>query len=153
VFVRRLTRAEAEDIYRIKEAVEPLMARWAAERPSVAQSADYRDAFADLGTAAAAGDGDACVTRLEACRRQLLRLAGSSPLRDILAVINGRVRLLRYCYLQRPGVLQISAEQHGRIAAAMASGDGDTAFLIIDTFHAIPSLRRPFPILLRQGKP
>jgi DNA-binding GntR family transcriptional regulator len=43
VFVRRLTRSEAEDIYRIKEAVEPLLARWAAERPSAAQRAEYRD--------------------------------------------------------------------------------------------------------------
>lgn len=42
VTVRRLTRSEAEDIYRIKEAVEPLMARWAAERPSAAQRAAYR---------------------------------------------------------------------------------------------------------------
>ncbi len=39
VFVRRLTRSKAEDIYRIKEAVEPPMARWAAERPSAPQRA------------------------------------------------------------------------------------------------------------------
>jgi DNA-binding GntR family transcriptional regulator len=42
VFVRRLTRSEAEDIYGINEAVEPLMARWAAERPSAARRAAGR---------------------------------------------------------------------------------------------------------------
>jgi DNA-binding GntR family transcriptional regulator len=128
VFVRRLTRSEAEDIYRIKEAVEPLMARWAAERPSATQRAAYRDAVAGLQAVAADGDADEYVKRLERCRRDLLRLAGSSPLHDILDVIDGRVRLLRYRSLQRPGVLQISADQHGRIAAAVASGDGDGAF-------------------------
>lgn len=128
VFVRRLTRSEAEDIYRIKEAVEPLMARWAAERPSAAQRAAYRDAVAGLQSAAADGDAAEYVGHLERCRHELLRLAGSSPLHDILDVIDGRVRLLRYRNLQRPGVLQISADHHGRIAAAVARGDGDAAF-------------------------
>jgi DNA-binding GntR family transcriptional regulator len=128
VFVRRLTRSEAEDIYRIKEAVEPLMARWAAERPSAARRAAYRDEVAGLTAAARAGDVDEYVKHLEHCRRELLRLAGSSPMHDILSVIDGRVRLLRYRNLQRPGVLEISADQHGRIAAAVASGDGDAAF-------------------------
>jgi DNA-binding GntR family transcriptional regulator len=59
VFVRRLTRSEAEDIYRIKEAVEPLMARWAAERPSAAQRSAYHDAVAKLQAPAADGDAGA----------------------------------------------------------------------------------------------
>ncbi len=83
VFVRRLTRSEAVDIYRMKEAVEPLMARWAAERPSAAQRAEYRDAVAGLQAAAADGDVDAYVKHLERCRRDLLRLAGSSPLQHM----------------------------------------------------------------------
>ncbi len=128
VFVRRLTRSEAEDIYRIKEAVEPLMARWAAERPSATQRAAYRDAVAGLQAAAAQRDVEEYIKHLERCRRELLRLAGSSPLHDILDVIDGRVRLLRYRNLQRPGVLQISADHHGRIADAVARGDGDAAF-------------------------
>jgi DNA-binding GntR family transcriptional regulator len=128
VFVRRLTRSEAEDIYRIKEAVEPLMARWAAERPSAAQRAAYRDAVAELQAAAANGDVDEYVKHLERCRRDLLRLAGSSPLHDILDVIDGRVRLLRYRNLKQPGTLQISADQHGEVADAVARGDGDAAF-------------------------
>ena len=35
---------KAEDIARMKEAIEPLMARWAAERPSAVQRAGYREA-------------------------------------------------------------------------------------------------------------
>jgi DNA-binding GntR family transcriptional regulator len=128
VFVRRLTRSEAEDIYRIKEAVEPLMARWAAERPSAAQRVAYRDAVAELQAAAAQGGVAEYVMHLERCRRELLRLAGSSPLHDILDVIDGRVRLLRYRNLQQPGTLQVSADQHAEVADAIAMGDGDAAF-------------------------
>jgi DNA-binding GntR family transcriptional regulator len=128
VFVRRLTRPEAEDIYRIKEAIEPLMARWAAERPSAAQRAEYRDNVTGLAPYVTCGDVDEYIRRLEYCRRELLRLAGSSPLHDIMDAIDGRVRLLRYRSLQRPGIMAISAGQHGRIADAVARGDGDAAF-------------------------
>ena len=127
VFVRLLTRSEAEDIYRIKEAVEPLMARWAAERPPAAQRHAYRDAVARLQAAAADGDVEEYIKHLERCRRELLRLAGSSSLHDTLNVIDGRVRLLRYRNLMRPGTLRISADRHRRIADAVARGDGDAA--------------------------
>jgi DNA-binding GntR family transcriptional regulator len=40
VFVRRLTRSRRRTSNRMKEAVEPLMARWAAERPSAVQRAE-----------------------------------------------------------------------------------------------------------------
>jgi DNA-binding GntR family transcriptional regulator len=53
VFARRLARSEAEEIYRIREVVEPLMARWAAERPSATRRADHRDVVAGLAVAAA----------------------------------------------------------------------------------------------------
>lgn len=143
VFVRRLTRSEAEDIYRIKEAIEPLMARWAAERPSAAQRAEYHDAVADLAPSVARGDVDEYVDRLEHCRLELLRLAGSSPLHDIMDVIDGRVRLLRYQSLQRPGIMQISADEHGRIADAVARGDGDAAFAAMQQHMHDCMLRMP----------
>ncbi len=47
VFVRRLTRSRRRTSNRMKEAIEPLMARWAAERPSAVQRAEHRDAVAD----------------------------------------------------------------------------------------------------------
>jgi len=38
----RLTRSRRRDIHRMREAVEPSMARWAAERPSAVQRASHR---------------------------------------------------------------------------------------------------------------
>jgi DNA-binding GntR family transcriptional regulator len=46
VFVRRLTRSRRRTSNRMQEAIEPLMARWAAERPSAVQRAEHRDAVA-----------------------------------------------------------------------------------------------------------
>jgi DNA-binding GntR family transcriptional regulator len=83
---------------------------------------------AGLATFVACGDVDEYIRHLEYCRRELLRLAGSSPLHDIMDAIDGRVRLLRYRSLQRPGIMQISAGEHRRIADAVARGDGDAAF-------------------------
>jgi DNA-binding GntR family transcriptional regulator len=43
VFVRPPYPFKAEDIARMNEAIEPSMARWAAERPSAAQRAGHRN--------------------------------------------------------------------------------------------------------------
>jgi DNA-binding GntR family transcriptional regulator len=149
VFVRRLTRSEAADICRIKEAVEPLMARWAAERAPAARRAAYREAVAGLRAAAEDGDADLYVKHMERCRRELLELAGSSPLRDVLDVIDGRVRLLRYRNLRQPGTLPVSARQHERIAAAVAAGDGDAAFAAMQD-HQRDAARRMAHVLEEQ---
>jgi GntR family transcriptional regulator, rspAB operon transcriptional repressor len=149
VFVRRLTRSEAADICRIKEAVEPLMARWAAERAPAGRRAAYRDAVAQLQAAAEDGDADLYVKHMERCRRELLELAGSSPLRDVLDVIDGRVRLLRYRNLRQPGTLPVSAGQHERIAAAVAAGDGDAAFAAMRD-HQRDAARRMAQVLEEQ---
>ncbi len=47
VFVRRLTRSRRRTSNRMTEAIEPLMARWAAERPSAVQRAEHRGAVAN----------------------------------------------------------------------------------------------------------
>lgn len=141
VFVRPLTRSEAADIYQIKVAVEPLMARWAAERASLAERAAFGDSVTDLIEAAKIGDATLYVRRLESWRRELLRLAGSSPLHDILGVIDGRVRLLRFRNLSQPGSLWISAEQHAAVNVAVAAGEGDAAFTAMEE-HVRDSARR-----------
>jgi GntR family transcriptional regulator, rspAB operon transcriptional repressor len=146
VFVRRLTRSEAVDIYQIKVAVEPLMARWAAERASSAERAALRDLFTELTEAAETDDTALYVRHLESWRRELLRLAGSSPLHDILEVIDGRVRLLRFRNLSQPGSLRISAQQHAAVSAAVTAGDGDAAFAAMHD-HMKDAARRMLRVL------
>lgn len=128
VFVRRLTRREAESILELKAAVEPLMARWAAERGSEPERRAYRDEAVALAEIAAAGDAQQYIEHLEQLRRHLSRLAESSAADDMLAVVDGRVRLIRFRNLTQTGVPAVSAEEHQRIAEAIANGDGDGAF-------------------------
>jgi len=150
VFVRRLTPSEAADIYQIKVAVEPLMARWAAERGSAAERAAYRESVAGLAVAADLGDIHRYVQHLELCRADMLRLAGSTPLHDILEVIDGRVRLLRFRNLSQPGSLRISAEQHAIVAGAIDAGDGDLACTAMRS-HMRDAAARMFRVLDAAG--
>lgn len=126
-FVRRVSRQEAEDIYRLKEAIEPLMAAWASERAGPVERAQYCQMVQKLHAIAGRGDVEAYIQYLEECRGTLLDLAGSVPLSDILSVIDGRVRLLRFRNLSQPGRLAVSAEQHIAVAVAVRDGDGERA--------------------------
>ncbi len=122
------------------------MARWAAERASVAERAAFNDSITELAEAANTGDTALYVRHLESWRRELLRLAGSSPLHDILDVIDGRVRLLRFRNLSQPGSLLISAEQHAAVNATVAAGDGDGAFAAMQD-HMRDAARRMLRML------
>lgn len=146
VFVRRLTAAEARDIYQIKVAVEPLMAQWAAERGSAAERGAYRGAVAGLAAAADADDIQQYLRLVARCRADMLRLAGSTPLHDLLEVIDGRVRLLRFRNLSQPGSLHISAGQHAIVADAIAGGDGELAFAAMGN-HMRDAAARMFRVL------
>jgi DNA-binding GntR family transcriptional regulator len=126
-FLRRVTPREAADIYRLKQSIEPIMASWATERASHEERARYRAMVEDLAIVAKTEDVERYVARLEECRAELLRMADSPPLVDILAVIDGRVRLLRFRSLSQPGQLNVSANQHIAVADAVASGDAQAA--------------------------
>jgi DNA-binding GntR family transcriptional regulator len=126
-FVRQIGPRETEDIYRIKIAVEPLMAAWACDRAPETDRRRYRDDVAHLADAARAGDVTTYAHVLEQRRKQLVTLAGSPPMADILNVIDGRVRLLRHRNLGQPGRMQLSVTQHLEIADAIVAGDADRA--------------------------
>lgn len=128
VFVRSLTRREAESILELKAAVEPLMARWAAERGAETERQAYRDEAKQLAKTAKSGDAKQYIDQLERLRRHLSYLAQSPAADDVLAVIDGRVRLIRFRNLTQPGVPAVSAGEHLCIADAIATGDGPGAF-------------------------
>ncbi len=140
-FLRQVTPAEATDIYRIKAAIEPLVAGWAAERATTRQREAHQALIVDLEAAATAGDVDAYVTQLEQCRALLVEMAGSPPAAETLSVVDGRVRLLRFKNLSQPGQLTVSAAQHRAIADAVAAGDAAAAMRAMEE-HMLDALRR-----------
>jgi DNA-binding GntR family transcriptional regulator len=140
-FVRRVTPAEATDIYRIKAAIEPLMAGWAAERAPAGQRASYREKVQELVEIAATADVERYIACLEDRRALLLEMADSPPLGETLSVIDGRVRLLRFRNLSQKGQLGFSSAQHVAVADAIAAGDVEAATTAMRE-HTLDALRR-----------
>lgn len=140
-FLRRVTPAEAMDIYRIKVALEPLMAGWAAERGDPERRASYRDKVHELIEIAESDDVEKYISCLEERRATLLDMAQSPPLAETLSVVDGRVRLLRFRNLSQKGQLTVSAAQHEAIADAVAAGDADAANQAMRE-HMLDALRR-----------
>lgn len=140
-FLRRVTPGEAMDIYRIKVAIEPLMAGWAAERGDATRRTAFRDKVQELLDVAATGDVEKYIARLEERRAVLLDMAASPPLAETLSVVDGRVRLLRFRNLSQDGQLGISAGQHVAVAEAVAAGDAEAASAAMRE-HMLDALRR-----------
>ncbi|MBB4699384.1 DNA-binding GntR family transcriptional regulator [Sphaerisporangium siamense] len=129
VFVREISPQEITDVYQIKTALEPMMAAWAAERGTPEQRAAFRGAFDELERLARSDNVQEYVRALEERREALLAMARSDGLRDSFAVLDGRVRLLRFRNLSQPGRLIESAAQHRSIAEAIEAGDPDAAYI------------------------
>lgn len=128
VFVRIISDKEILEVYRIKRALEPLMASWAAERGSPEQRREFAAAIKHLEDAIQAGDIPRYVSLLEERREALLEMADSSALRDSLGILDGRVRLLRFRNLSQPGVLDKSLAGHKEVAKAILDGDPEAAY-------------------------
>ncbi len=129
VFVREISPQEITDVYQIKTALEPMMAAWAAVRGTPEQRAAFRGTFDELERLARSNDVQEYVRALEERREALLAMARSDGLRDSFAVLDGRVRLLRFRNLSQPGRLTESAAQHRSIAEAIEAGDPDAAYI------------------------
>jgi DNA-binding GntR family transcriptional regulator len=149
-FLRKLTPEEAADIYRIKAAIEPLVAGWAAERATRRQRETHQALIADLEAIARSGDVDAYVAQLEGCRAALLEMAASPPAAETLSVVDGRVRLLRFKNLSQPGQLTVSAAQHRAVADAVAAGDPGAATRAMEE-HLLDALRRVLRLATRRN--
>jgi DNA-binding GntR family transcriptional regulator len=150
VFVRPISAAEIADIYRIKQALEPLMAEWAAERASAEECRRYLESVRELRTVADSGDVQRYIDQLEQCRAELLRLGRSAPMTDVVGAIDGRVRLLRFRNLSRLGLLTQSAEHHLTVARAIVEGDGERAHEAMRV-HMAEVARRVEPMFFEQG--
>jgi len=122
VFVRRISAQEVEDVYRLKGAVEPMAAAWAAERGSDAARSALTAALGRLQDAARDGDVDLAAVCVDEIHTQLFTMAGSEVLLDVYRVVHGRVKLLRRLNMAQPGRLQSSVEQHEQIVGHVVAG-------------------------------
>lgn len=126
-FVRRISEQEAQDVYAIKAALEPLASAWAATRGTDEEKRELTLLLQDFRAAADRDDVRACTGHVDLLHRKIFEMARSDAFLDAYRVISGRVKLLRYLNMAQPGRLEISARQHREIVDAITSGNATRA--------------------------
>jgi DNA-binding GntR family transcriptional regulator len=127
VLVRSITLDEARDVYLLKAAIEPLAARWAAERAPVIAAGVLGSILENMEEAVKDEDVIRYADLVEQFHQALIEAAGSPALVGMWSVISGRVHQLRMLNLMQQGRLEASLQQHRAVRAAVASSDGDAA--------------------------
>lgn len=127
VRVRSITLDESRDVYLLKAAIEPLAARWAAERAPAIASGVIGSILENMEEAVKAEDVIRYADLVEQFHQTLIETAGSPALVGMWRVISGRVHQLRMLNLKQQGRLEASLHQHRLVWAAVASSDGAVA--------------------------
>lgn len=127
VYVRRISVDEVAQIYAIKEALEPLMVKWAMLRATEEQLQTMVSYARRIAEHADRDELDDYVRVVEERRQMLLTVAASDVLTGIFQGLDGRMRLLRYRNLAQPGRMRRSSLDHQALAQAMAERDVDRA--------------------------
>lgn len=125
--VRALTRDEVANVFRIREALEALAARLAAE--NVRRGADAGELVALETQFRKAFDGSAAAYMRynDAFHDLVVRLSGNEQLIQLVNQLHARVYRLQVEALRSSGSYIDSRHEHGAIVRAIAAGDGKTA--------------------------
>ncbi len=126
VAVRRLSRTDVAAVYRVREVLEGLAARLAAERvcaagPEMAASLRDGPACAPDGESAAYPDHNA---RFHA---DVVRLADNPFLEAQVAALRLPLLRLQFRIVLNPQTIAVSSAGHRAVAEAILAGDGDGA--------------------------
>lgn len=121
-----ISAARANDLFEMREALEGMVARLAAQRRSPEQLVELQRVVAAGAAAAAAGD----LTVLPGLNTELHRLLGESAHNSMLAeTVERKSQLIEWVYTRR--ITQrgtMSWSEHRRIVEAIAASDADLAF-------------------------
>ncbi len=127
VYVRSISVDEVLQVYAIKQALEPLLVRWAILRGTdeeLAALVAVPDRLAEL---AREQRFDEYVALIEERLRLLIKTARSDVLATIYQTIDGRTRFMRYQNLGQPGRIRRSVAEHQQMARAIERRDVDLA--------------------------
>ena len=123
IVVKTLSRREINELFDIREALEVLATRQAAERIDDAAVRALRESIEASERSIAVGDLDAVHAANSRFHDQILALSGNSLLQHTLEPLIAR---LHWLFRQIPDVEQLCAE-HGVLCDAIGSGDPDAA--------------------------
>jgi DNA-binding GntR family transcriptional regulator len=127
VYVRYISPTEVRDVSALKEVLEPLEARWAAERASPEEKQALLVICQRLVAAAEDDDFDAYSSGTEERSAALVSMTHSPLLDSVFLAMESRVRPVRYRSIASTGRFRAAAAEHYAIAEAIADGDADKA--------------------------
>lgn len=146
--VRALSRSDVEDLFDLREALEVLAARLAAERADDAGLAELRRVLDEGRDALAAGDHDRTGTANTAFHETLVRLSGNAALGPLLEPLTGR---LRWLFRQTLDPERVYTE-HQQLFAALSARDAEQAAAVA-LAHVRASRHMVLDELLREPDP
>jgi len=152
--VRTFTPADVAEIFQLREVLEGLAARLAAERIG---HRDYADRLSALQSQAEAllADGRGYIEHNQAFHELIYEIAGSARLREQARQLTLPIYRLRFHRLMEPASAHTSATEHARLARAILDGDGPLAERLMQhhirssgeamlaALEAAPRARRP----------
>jgi DNA-binding GntR family transcriptional regulator len=128
IYVASISLDDADDIYRIRGALEGIAARLAAERATDSEIAEMDQLLNHPHRAMRrAARTDPAVIDADSFHRAVYQCAHSTPLSEMLAVIYARVFRYRSVTLQFPGRPEVVMRSHRELFGAIARRDGDRA--------------------------
>lgn len=128
IYVASISPDDADDIYRIRGALEGIAAYLAAERATEAEIEEMEQLLIHPHRAVRRkGGDDAAVIDADSFHRAIHQFAHSTPLSEMLAVIYGRVFRYRSVTLQYPGRPRVVKKAHRELFGAIARRDGKKA--------------------------
>lgn len=120
--VRAFTRKDVREIFEVREVIEGLAARLAAERIDVGDA--RRRLLALQGEATGASAGGGYVDHNQAFHELIYDLAGNERVREQARQLTLPLYRRRTHYLMDPAYARTSALEHGLIVEAILEGDG-----------------------------
>ena len=125
--VRAFSLDEARDMFRVREVVEGLVARLAAERATDEQLADLQKTVSETGQAVAADDVLRSTRTNRSFHEQLVAAAGSPQAAVTLDALHFPLVKFQFQVSLVPGRKQENLQEHRRLLAAVEARDAELA--------------------------
>ena len=127
VFVREIQLDEAEEIYELREALEEIIGRRVTERLDATLLQQLEELVGAMEEASAQKDAGQYAALNLRFHERLLEAAGSRKLTETYRRLVKELHLFRMQALTKGGGLDVSADEHRSILAAIASGEPASA--------------------------
>jgi DNA-binding GntR family transcriptional regulator len=126
--VATLSRAQAKEVYEVRQALEALAAKLFALNATEKQVEELGKATETLASAYRSGDVNEILSAKEVFYGVLYSGCGNAVAPQMLTILNARINLLRRVSLSASGRLEKSLREMRRLMAAIRKRDGDAAW-------------------------